>query len=144
IDGHGAGAGHATDSVLNTATADSNETPPTTSSVSTPIDYKPGVSIVKTVSSIADTNHDGITGDAGDVITYNIKVTNTGDVTLTHVVVTDPLTNGASNISPLSTLAVGAVENITTSYTIKSSDLSGTGSSIGANGSSIYVSKMAF
>src|SRR5260370_1368207 len=64
---------------------------PVTSSVSTPIDYSPGLKIVKTVESVTDGNSTALT-DAGDVIHYDVLVTNTGDVTLTNVTVTDPLT----------------------------------------------------
>ena len=49
----------------------------------------PNIAITKT-ASWADTNTDGL-HDAGDVITYSIKVTNTGDVTLTGLSVTDAL-----------------------------------------------------
>jgi len=49
--------------------------------VDTPIDFKPSLSIRKTVTSWTDTNHNGL-HDAGDVIAYNVEVKNTGDVTL--------------------------------------------------------------
>jgi uncharacterized repeat protein (TIGR01451 family) len=110
------------DKITNTATASSDQTQPQDSSVDQPIDYKPDLSIVKTVTSVTDTNNDNLV-DAGDVINYSIVVTNTGDVTLTGVSVTDPLTGG-----PLSsgvTLAVGptGTETLTTSYTIQQGDV---------------------
>lgn len=46
-------------------------------------DQAPGTTIVKTISSAAP-------GAIGDVITYSIVVTNTGGVTLTNLVVSDP------------------------------------------------------
>src|SRR5262249_22066306 len=89
------------------------------SSVDTPINYAPGISIAKSVTSVTDTNHDGLT-DAGDVIHYNIHVANTGDVTLTGLTVTDPLTG---NPVSAGTLAFVAYEALAASYTISQADL---------------------
>ncbi|MGI6138967.1 MAG: DUF7507 domain-containing protein, partial [Candidatus Hydrogenedentales bacterium] len=62
-----------------------------------------------------------LTYDAvGDVITYTITVTNTGNVSLTDVVVTDALL-GLSESIP--SLGVGASESFTESYTITQADL---------------------
>ena len=46
--------------------------------------------MVKTISSVTDTNSDNLT-DTGDVIHYSIVTTNTGDSTLTGVTVADVL-----------------------------------------------------
>ncbi|MDF2156216.1 hypothetical protein P2G54_00010, partial [Algoriphagus sp. CAU 1675] len=56
----------------------------------------------------------------GDVISYDIRVTNEGNVTLRDILVTDPLT-GLSQL--ISTLAPGTDTLIVTTYTIKQSDL---------------------
>ncbi|MDF2156215.1 hypothetical protein P2G54_00005, partial [Algoriphagus sp. CAU 1675] len=56
----------------------------------------------------------------GDVISYDIRVTNEGNVTLRDILVTDPLT-GLSQL--VSTLAPGTDTLIVTTYTIKQSDL---------------------
>ena len=109
-----------TGNIKNTATASSDESGPQSSSVTTPVTYAPGLSIVKTISSEIDTNKDGITGDAGDVITYNVHVANTGDVTLHNVSATDPLTGLASTGV---TLAVGASEDLVKTYTITQADV---------------------
>ncbi|WP_460318041.1 DUF7507 domain-containing protein, partial [Algoriphagus taiwanensis] len=57
---------------------------------------------------------------AGDVIDYTLTVTNAGNVTLTNVVVTDPLTGTNQN---LGTLSPGQVEVVTTSYTTNQVDM---------------------
>jgi uncharacterized repeat protein (TIGR01451 family) len=131
------------DQLVNTATVTTNQPCATGSStVTSTIDYTPGLNIVKSVTSITDTNHDGKT-DVGDVIHYDIKVTNTGDVTLTGVVVKDPLTGGTLTPAGGATIAVGGTLDFTTSYTIQSSDVSGGTTPIGQNGSQIYVSHMS-
>jgi trimeric autotransporter adhesin len=69
------------------------------------------------VTKVADVStYDAI----GDVITYTITVTNTGNVTLTNIVVSDPLTGMNETIASLSPNA-NAV--FTTQYTITQSDL---------------------
>jgi gliding motility-associated-like protein/uncharacterized repeat protein (TIGR01451 family) len=58
--------------------------------------------------------------EAGEVITYTLTVTNTGNVTLTKVRVTDPLTGFVKNIG---TMAPGEVVVLQTSYTVTIEDL---------------------
>ena len=106
--------------ITNTGFADSNETPTTSSSTTTAIDYKPGLSIVKTVTSVTDVNGDKLT-DKGDIITYNLHVTNTGDVTLTGVTVTDPVTGNPAGV--LASLTVGQSQDLTVSHTITQAEV---------------------
>ncbi|WP_141343336.1 DUF11 domain-containing protein [Bradyrhizobium sp. USDA 3458] len=115
------------DKITNTATADSDQTSPVSDSVDQPIDYKPSMSIVKTVVSVDDVNGDGLT-DAGDIIHYNIHVANTGDVTLTGVTVTDPMTGDPTG--GLSTLAVGSSEDLAATYTLTQADIDNHGSNL--------------
>ncbi len=78
-------------------------------STSTPIARNPAIAATKTATLTTDT---GVIGqaDAGDVITYAVGVTNTGNVTLDNLVVTDSFEGGAPTTLSCSptTLAPGA------------------------------------
>ncbi|MHA7131971.1 DUF7507 domain-containing protein [Algoriphagus namhaensis] len=82
---------------------------------------------------------------AGEEITYSLEVTNTGNVTLTDVVVTDPLTELTQNVG---TLAPGESSTLSTVYTVKQSDLdrgqvSNTASAVGSTPSEDEVEDTA-
>ncbi len=62
----------------------------------------PAIGVVKTAGAIVDANSDGKV-DAGDTIAYSFTVTNTGNVKLTTIGVTDPMVPGIS--CPATTLA---------------------------------------
>src|SRR5262249_61216622 len=107
----------ADDKITNTATVHTGQTDDQSSSADQKIDYAPAVSIKKTVSSVDDNNNDGKV-DAGDVIHYNIHVENTGDVTLTGVTVTDPLTGDPVSLPTLAVAGQGvSSEDLSASYT---------------------------
>jgi gliding motility-associated-like protein/uncharacterized repeat protein (TIGR01451 family) len=80
-------------------------------------DAQPGIEIVK------NANKDLVFG-RGEIITYSIEVTNTGNVGLTEVHVTDPLTGMDETIDILSPQE--SVEFITT-YTVTQSDIEANG-----------------
>jgi uncharacterized repeat protein (TIGR01451 family) len=78
------------------------------------------IAIVKSFNTIADTNGNGYQ-DAGDTITYDLVVTNTGNVSLNTVTVSDP---GATVVgSPIATMLPGAIANVTASHIISTADL---------------------
>ena len=79
-------------------------------------DQNPALSIVKTASPLT---YD----EVGDVIDYSYLVTNTGDVSLTNVVVNDPH-SGLSAIScPATALAVGANMTCSATYDVTQADV---------------------
>ena len=102
--------------LINTATGDSDQTPPVTAEVITPVPQYPSTSTEKTMLT-------DISGgvEAGDVITYQITVTNTGNITLNNVTVTDPMITPSSATCP----SVAPLENciLTGTYTITQDDI---------------------
>src|SRR5262249_7488303 len=113
IDDNGDGDGD----IDNTVTADSDETPEDTASAEVPLIHLPSLSIDKT-------DNDASFDSVGDVINYGITVTNTGNVTLTNVLVTDALAAGldcdagtAGQQVTIPSLAVGAHVDCTASHT---------------------------
>ena len=93
----------------------------------TPLDQSPGISVTK-VATVAQ-GTDSLT-NLGDLITYTITIENTGDVTLSNILVTDVLTDGdgtttvlsstydTSNTATEGTLAVSETATYTVVYTI--------------------------
>ncbi|RYF20373.1 MAG: T9SS sorting signal type C domain-containing protein [Flavobacteriales bacterium] len=62
-------------------------------------------------------------GKLGDVINYTFEVTNTGEVPITNIQVTDPMPGLVITGNPISSLAVGAKATLTGTYTIKAADV---------------------
>ena len=91
-----------------------NDTP-----TDTPICQAASVALVK-----VGTYDDGdCTAAVGDVITYAFSVSNTGNVTLSNVIVEDPLVTMLGG--PIASLAPGAIDTTTytASYTITQQDI---------------------
>ena len=110
-------------SIDNTATVSSAQTPLATATRSVALTQIPRSSISNLILGV-DTAGDGILNKAGDVINYKIVVTNTGNQTLTGVVVTDPLT-GVNRV--IGTLSPGAVVETLASYTLTQADIDSNG-----------------
>jgi uncharacterized repeat protein (TIGR01451 family) len=92
-------------------------------SVSVPVTLAPSIDLVKSVTSPT-----GPVSVVGAVVTYNFHVTNTGNVTLSAVSVSDqqvppagPLTTGPT--CPPGSLAPGASVDCTGTYTVRQADL---------------------
>ena len=107
--------------ILNTATVTDSQTPSQSSTATTAVAQMPGVSIVKTVTSVGGVAGDPTATAAGEVINYKVVVSNTGNETLTNVVVTD--TTLGTTLGTLASLAVGASATYTTSTTVTSAEL---------------------
>ena len=108
--------------IVNTATADSDQTGPDSDDASIPVQQAPGIAIDKAVVGVngALGNNNGVLDFVNDVVSYAVTVTNTGNITLHDVTVNDPLTGLSVNGV---TLAPGASETYQTSYTITQADL---------------------
>ena len=106
--------------IVNTATADSNQTGEDTDDASVPVLQAPAITIDKAITSVTGGNGNGSLDAVNDVIGYAVTVTNTGNQTLSQVTVNDPMTG--LTISGV-TLAPGKSETYLTSYTLNQNDL---------------------
>ena len=94
--------------------------------VTVPLTAKPGLALQKIGALAPDSKH-----QAGDTVTYAFKATNTGNVTLTGVAISDPLLGGTSisyvwphtNGEADGTLAPGDVVTGTATYTVTQADI---------------------
>ncbi len=67
----------------------------------TPLDNMPSIALIKT-GVFTDENGDGF-AQAGETIVYSFEVSNTGNVTITNIIITDPLvtvTGGPIDLAP--------------------------------------------
>ncbi len=93
-------------------TSSTNDTP-----TDTAVSRAPALTLVKTATAIND--RDGNGTDAGDAVTYDFVVQNTGNVTLTDIAINDPLVGvaaleGANDVSTLVALASTGLDTMTT------------------------------
>lgn len=104
--------------VVNTATADSDQTPPVDDTVTVAIANTPAIQLVKSVTGGAPF------ANVGDVINYELVATNTGTARLLNVLVVD---NGAviSSCAPSQPATLELTESITcqASYTVTQDDI---------------------
>ena len=111
-------------SIVNTATADSDQTGPTTDVETTPLPT-PDLAVDKPAPVNTD-DADG-SGDisAGDTLTYTITATNTGTANLTNVVVTDDLITPTGGSTPCGLVAPGATCTLVGTYLVTVADVVG-------------------
>ena len=103
--------------VVNTGTADSDETPPAVVELTTPV-FEPQLSVAK---ALTGQSSDPIV--EGTTLTYTITATNTGDVALTNVVVTDALITPTGGTTPCASVAVGGTCTLIGTYVVTAADV---------------------
>jgi uncharacterized repeat protein (TIGR01451 family) len=128
IDSNGinsSGVGDNDGDIDNTATVASDELDDKSDSASAPVTRAPGLAIDKVFEGVTGGNGNNIADAVGDVLNYSIKVSNTGNTTLTGVTVKDPLTQADVAVG---TLAPGASHTVTgLTYVLTANDLAGAG-----------------
>ena len=118
----------------NTATVSSDELLDEDDSEEQPITRDPQYSIDKTITGV-DTAGDGVINAAGDIIDYQIVVSNDGNVDLTGVSVADPLLQGANGTlsGPVESLTADGILEVdetwtyTGDYTVQQADINDNG-----------------
>lgn len=114
-------------SIVNTAStvgtdSDGGIRPAATATRTTTIAPASSIAVTKTGAYVSPG-----TGRLGDVVTYSFGFTNTGNVTLTNVVLSDPLATLSTPVitwpGTAGTLLPGATATATASYTIKQADV---------------------
>ena len=96
-----------------------------TDTAAAPVVQAPSIAITKVFNGWSGGDGDNIGDFAGDIASYTIVVTNTGNVTLTNVVVTDPLTGNVYNVGTL--LPGVASAALSETYTLTQADLNSNG-----------------
>ncbi|MEK7344573.1 MAG: hypothetical protein AAB176_02670 [Pseudomonadota bacterium] len=112
--------------IVNTATADSDQTGPDTDDASVAVEQSPGLNIVKEAAVAG-----GTANAAGEVINYTIAVSNTGNQTLTGVSVTDPFISDLTRVEDAATtdneLDVGETWFYTASHVVTQAEINAGG-----------------
>ncbi|MEP4625213.1 MAG: SdrD B-like domain-containing protein, partial [Tateyamaria sp.] len=70
---------------------------------------EPSIELIKSVSNVADTNQNSLFGDAGDTVSYEFFVRNTGNLSLADIIVTD---TGLANVIATPVAAFQAPNNV--------------------------------
>ena len=108
--------------IVNTATADSNQTGEDTDDASVTVAQSPGLNIVKDATVAG-----GTANAAGEVISYTIAVSNTGNQTLTGVTVSDPFISNLTRVEDAATtdeeLDVGETWHYTASHIVTQAEI---------------------
>ncbi|MCC6496795.1 MAG: DUF11 domain-containing protein [Propionibacteriaceae bacterium] len=107
-------AGHVANTASAVGMANGNPTPVSVDSTDTPINAGPAITLDKTAGAPSGNS-------AGDTIDYNFLVTNTGNVTLTSVAVTD--LKVGTVVCPDTTLAPGASTTCAATYVLTQADV---------------------
>ena len=111
------------DPIVNVSTADSDQTPMDSDDASVPVQQTPGLRILKEATVAG-----GSADVAGELIHYDITVQNTGNQTLTGVVVSDPFVSDLTRIADASgdndgLLEVGEIWRYSATHTVTQSEI---------------------
>ena len=107
--------------IVNTASAVSTEiTNPATGTNTQPVGQNPAMTLTKPSPVSADEDGSG-TVTIGDTLTYTITATNTGDLTLTNVTISDAMITPNNQVC--ATLAPGATCILTGTYSVTQADI---------------------
>ena len=101
--------------ITNNVTVSSNEAPDVTDQLNIPVNGTAAMTIDKTSTTTSVTT-------AGEVITYNYLLTNTGNQTLTGITLTDDNVDAQPTCN-VTSLAPGATTTCTANYTVKQADI---------------------
>jgi len=114
-----------TGNITNTASAVSdNVKEPVEVTITTVIAQNYSLSLAKTADDSAVSSPPQV----GDIITYTFQVENTGNVTLSNVVISDPLIDEVNPVGTIASLAPGVTDNSTTAtYAITQADIDAAG-----------------
>jgi hypothetical protein len=112
--------------LVNTASVTSTEvTLAVTDDATTEIQQSPAFTLTKSATITTDADGDG-KADVNDIITYYFSVTNTGNVTLNNIVITDPMYSGTGSpvVCTISLIAPGATNTACNfTYTVTENDV---------------------
>ena len=113
--------------IINNATVFIDRMDPKNAIVRTPIEQNANCTINKIVTFVAGNGSGGNVTKEGDIVSYQINITNSGNIELTNVTVTDPLINNL--IGPISSIYNDTVLNVggswiyTGNYTVARADI---------------------
>src|SRR5690625_7330506 len=105
--------------IVTLASAGSDQTPDEYDTVTTPVDQRPAIELVKE----AELESGETIGKAGDIIEYTLTATNVGNVTLDNVVITDDLITLTCTPAQPATLEVGEAMVCMGPFEIQNSDM---------------------
>ncbi len=112
----------ATGAVVNTATADSDQSPPVTDDETTLVPT-PSLAVDKPAPVLSDDADSSGDISAGDTLTYTITATNTGGSNLTDVVVTDNLITTTGGTTPCGLLGTGGTCTLVGTHVVTAADV---------------------
>ena len=142
--------GNSTGFIVNNATVFSDQLSPKNATVSTPILQNANFSVEKAVTNVSGHGPGGYVAQAGDVIAYEINVTNTGNIDFTNESIaagniTDSLfslTLPTQSISNNTVFEVGEVWTFTGNYTVSQNDIATIGNETGFITNNVSVNSL--